>query len=118
MKTEQLVCPHCHESVGDAGVVKVETGLTQFQSFYYHPHAECFAFDDRTRGETAMDGPLVLLVTGHVCCACSAVEGTDKMVTYVRTGDAWFCDDCWHRLPADAVERVVREVALRGVPLS
>jgi hypothetical protein len=48
MKTEQLVCPHCHESVRDMGVVKVETGLTQFQSFYYHPHAECFISDDRT----------------------------------------------------------------------
>ena len=48
MKAEQLVCPHCHESVRDAGVVKVETGLTQFQSFYSHPHAQCFMFDDRT----------------------------------------------------------------------
>ena len=47
MKAEQLVCPHCRESVRDAGVVKVETGLTQFQSFYYHPHAQSFMFDDR-----------------------------------------------------------------------
>ena len=70
------------------------------------------------RGEAAMDEPLVLLATRHVCCACSAVEGTDKLGTYVRTGDAWFCGDCWHRLSADALQRVVREVALRGVPLS
>jgi hypothetical protein len=70
------------------------------------------------RGEAAMDGHLVLFATRHGCCACSAVEGTDKMVAYVRTGDACFCEDCWHRLPADALERVVREVALRGVPLS
>ena len=70
------------------------------------------------RGEAAMDEHLVLFATGHTCCACSAVKGTDKLVAYVRSGDAWFCDDCWHRLPADALERVVREVALRGVPLS
>ena len=70
------------------------------------------------RGEAAMDGHQVLFATGHACCACSAVEGTDKMVAYVRTGDVCFCDDCWHRLPADALERIVREVALRGVPLS
>jgi len=48
MKAEQLVCPHCHQSVRDAGVVKVESGLTQFQSFYYHPHAQCFMFDNVT----------------------------------------------------------------------
>ena len=65
-----------------------------------------------------MDEPLVRLAVEHVCCACGAVEGTDKMAAYVRTGDAWFCDDCWRRLPADALKRVVREVALRGVPLS
>jgi hypothetical protein len=73
-----------------------------------------------------MDGHQVLFATGHACCACSAVEGTDKMadegidkmVAYVRTGDAWFCDECWHRLPANALKRIVREVALRGVPLS
>ena len=70
------------------------------------------------RGEAAMDEHLVLFATGHTCCACSAVKGTDKVVAYVRTGDAWFCDDCWHRLPADALKRVAREVALRGVPLS
>jgi hypothetical protein len=70
------------------------------------------------RGEAAMDGHLVLFATGHACCACSAVKGTDKTVPYVRTGDACFCDDCWHRLPADALKRIVREVALRGVPLS
>ena len=65
-----------------------------------------------------MDKNLVLFATGPTCCACGAVKGTDKLVAYVRTGDAWFCDDCWHRLPADALKRVVREVALRGVPLS
>ena len=45
MKAEELVCPNCRESVQDAGIVKVETGLTQFQSFYYHPHAQRFMFD-------------------------------------------------------------------------
>jgi hypothetical protein len=65
-----------------------------------------------------MDGRLVWFATGHACCACSAVKGTNKLVAYVRRGDACFCDDCWHRLPADALERIVREVALRGVPLS
>jgi hypothetical protein len=70
------------------------------------------------RGGAAMDGHLVLFATGQACCACSTVESTDKTVPYVRTGDACFCDDCWHRLPADALERIVREVALRGVPLS
>ena len=65
-----------------------------------------------------MYGHLVLFATGHACCACSAVKGTDKTVLYVRTGDACFCDDCWHRLPADVLNRIVREVALRGVPLS
>jgi hypothetical protein len=65
-----------------------------------------------------MDGHLVWFATGHACCACSAVKGTNRLVAYVRRGDARFCDDCWHRLPADALERIVREVALRGVPLS
>jgi hypothetical protein len=69
-------------------------------------------------GAAARDEPLVLLDTGQVCCACGAVEGADKGGAYVRQGDAWFCEDCWQRLPTDAVERVVREVALRGVPLS
>jgi hypothetical protein len=45
MKAEQLVCLHRHQSVRDAGVVKVETGLTQCQSFYFTtipmPGASC-----------------------------------------------------------------------------
>ena len=72
----------------------------------------------KSGGGKEMDGPKVPLDKGHVCCACGAVEGAEKAVSYVRKGDAWMCDDCWNDLPQDEVERIVREVALRGVPLS
>ncbi len=55
--------------------------------------------------------------TGQVCCACAAIAGTDKAVSYLRKRDAWFCGGCWHALPQAEVARLVQEVALRGVPL-
>jgi hypothetical protein len=64
-----------------------------------------------------MDEPKVLTGTELVCYACGAATGANKAVSYERRGDAWFCDDCWQHLPAHEVERIVREVALRGVPL-
>jgi hypothetical protein len=64
-----------------------------------------------------MDEPKVPAGAEQVCDACGAAAGVNKAVPYERRGDAWFCDDCWQHLPADEVERIVREVALRGVPL-
>ena len=64
-----------------------------------------------------MDEPKVPAGTEHVCYACGAAVGANKTMFYERRGDAWFCDDCWQHLPAHEVERIVREVALRGVPL-
>ena len=81
MTAEQLVCPHCHQSVRDAGVVKVETGLTQFQSFYYHPHAQCFMFDNVTeQGNGA--------ATRWQCRACRGV--LPRTITeYIGQHAAW-----------------------------
>ena len=81
MKAEQLVCPYCHESVQDAGVVKVETGLTQFQSFYYHPDAQSFMFEEHTgqrnSGETLWQ-----------CRACGrALPG--EITEYINQHAAW-----------------------------
>jgi hypothetical protein len=64
-----------------------------------------------------MDELKVPATIGHECSTCGVVAGAHKAVSYERRGDAWFCDDCWQRLPAHEVERIVREVALRGVPL-
>jgi hypothetical protein len=64
-----------------------------------------------------MDEPKVPAGPGHVFCACGAAAGANKAVSYERRGDAWFCEDCWRHLPPNKVERIVREVALRGVPL-
>ncbi len=54
----------------------------------------------------------------QVCCACRVAKGLDAGDPYARKGDARFCPDCWRCLPASEIERVVREVALCGVPLS
>jgi hypothetical protein len=81
METEQLVCPHCHESVRDAGVVKVETGLTQVQAFYYHPHAQCFMFDDRTEQSTGA-------ATQWQCRACRGALPREIM-EYIDQHAAW-----------------------------
>jgi hypothetical protein len=81
MKAEQLVCPHCHQSVRDTGVVKVETGLTQCQAFYYHPHARCFMFED-------------VIEQGHGAATrwhCRACRGMlpRAMTEYIRQHAAW-----------------------------
>jgi hypothetical protein len=65
----------------------------------------------------AMDEPKMPAGIGDVCCACGAVTSANKVVSCERRRDAWFCDDCWQMLPTNEVERIVREVALRGVPL-
>lgn len=69
-----------------------------------------------------MDDIRIPIGKGRVCCACGAVERGDVMVSvavsYARKGDAWFCEECLRDLPAYEVDRRVREVALRGVPLS
>jgi hypothetical protein len=80
MKAEQLVCPNCHESVRDVGVVKVETG-PQFQAFYYHPDAQCFMFDDLTiQGKSA--------ATWWQCRACRS-QLPSEITEYIDQHAAW-----------------------------
>ena len=67
--------------------------------------------------DVVMDEPKMPAGTEQVCYACGAAAGANQAVSYERRGDAWFCHDCWQMLPAVEVERIVREVALRGVPL-
>ena len=81
MKAEQLVCPYCHESVQDVGIVKVETGLTQFQSFYYHPHAQQFRFDDWTEQDHGA-------ATRWQCRACRR-ELPREITEYIDQHAAW-----------------------------
>jgi hypothetical protein len=45
MDAECLVCSHCCADLREAGVVKVETGLTRHNLYYYHPHAHLFMED-------------------------------------------------------------------------
>ena len=54
----------------------------------------------------------------QMCCACGAITDLYGRVQYVRQGDARFCPTCWHDLSPETIGRLVREVALRGVPLS
>ena len=71
----------------------------------------------KQEGDVVMDEPKVPAGTEHMCYAYGVAAGATKALSYERRGDAWFCDDCWQHLPAHEVERIVREVALRGVPL-
>ena len=64
-----------------------------------------------------MDEPKVLTGTELVCYACGAATGANKAVSCEGRGDTWFCAGGRQHLPANEVERIVREVALRGVPL-
>jgi hypothetical protein len=81
MQVEDLVCPYCHEGVQDVGIVRVETGLTQFQSFYYHPHAECFISDDRTEQDHGA-------ATRWLCRACRR-ELPREITGYIDRHIAW-----------------------------
>jgi hypothetical protein len=54
----------------------------------------------------------------QVCHACGRIEAAASARDWQRVGDASFCSACWRQLPADEVQCVVQEVALRGVPLS
>ena len=54
----------------------------------------------------------------QVCHACGRIEAAASARHWRRQGDATFCSACWRQLPADEVQCVVQEVALRGVPLS
>ena len=54
----------------------------------------------------------------QVCHACGRIEAVASARDWTRQSDAFFCSACWRQLPVDAVQRVVQEVALRGVPLS
>jgi hypothetical protein len=54
----------------------------------------------------------------QVCHACGRIEAAASARDWRRLRDASFCSACWRQLPADAVQGVVQEVALRGVPLS
>jgi hypothetical protein len=71
----------------------------------------------KQEGDVVMDEPGMAAGTEYVCYACGAAAGANQAVSYERSGEAWFCNDCWQHLPAVEVERIVREVALRGVPL-
>ena len=81
MEAEQLVCPCCHENVQDAGVVKVETGLTLVHSFYYHAHAKLFLFDDWTERGTCA-------ATRWQCRACRR-ELPREITEYIDQHTAW-----------------------------
>jgi len=71
------------------------------------------------RGRPGIGGGRALASQAQqICCACDAIKGVDDGTPYAREGDARFCADCWRRLPAAEIARMVREVALRGVPLS
>ena len=73
----------------------------------------------RVRAERAWRGPRAPRGQGSlkdVCSACGAVTAVDEGVHYVQQNDAHFCTSCWRSFAAQ-VERVGREVALRGVPL-
>lgn len=50
------------------------------------------------------------------CSSCGAITLGDRAVFVFQ--DAVFCEDCWHDLPISERDRVAREIALRGVPLS
>jgi hypothetical protein len=54
----------------------------------------------------------------QVCHGCGRIEAAASTRDWTRRGDASFCCTCWRQLAADAVQWVVQEVALRGVPLS
>jgi len=74
----------------------------------------------RVRAERAWPGPRALgrqESTIVVCSACGAVTEGEEGVAYVQQEDARFCTRCWRGLTPAQVERVGREVALRGVPL-
>ena len=74
----------------------------------------------RVRAEREWPGPGAPGRQGspkEVCSACGAVTGGDEGVPYVRHEDARFCPSCWRGLTPAQVERVGREVVLRGVPL-
>jgi hypothetical protein len=80
-KVDYLVCPACHADVQEAGVLKVETGLTQVHSFYYHPDAKLFMFDDWTeRGPYAE--------TQWHCRACRGALPRE-IAAYIDQHAAW-----------------------------
>ena len=55
----------------------------------------------------------------RICEDCGAVIHTDhEAASHMSWKGAWFCENCQHKLPEEEIERVAREVALRGVPLS
>ena len=51
-----------------------------------------------------------------ICMLCGRIAPASKAL--VRIDDVTFCEDCWHDLSMSEIERVVQEVALRGVPIS
>jgi predicted RNA-binding Zn-ribbon protein involved in translation (DUF1610 family) len=74
----------------------------------------------RVRAERAWPGPRAPGRQGSpkaVCSACGAVMEVDEGVPHVQQEDARFCTSCWRGLTPAQVERVGRDVALRGVPL-
>ena len=97
MKAEQLVCPNCHESVRDVGVVKVETG-PQFHAFYYHPDAQRFMFDDVTeqgKNATTLHSRATSSheLTTRSQSACAVGDSTARLQSATHVPEA-----CHHRL--------------------
>ena len=79
----------------------------------YHRDAMLEAGDDpAARGRPGADR------ARQACCACGATSELGETDPYARRGDARFCPDCWDCLSPGEIERVVREVDLRGVPWS
>lgn len=54
----------------------------------------------------------------RTCEACGATGWVDSATPDAPWRSAWFCDACSQRLPADEIERLSHDVALRGVPHS
>jgi hypothetical protein len=51
MDSEHVVCPYCRRDIREAGVVKVDTGMTQHNLYHFHPYARQFMEEDLSRRE-------------------------------------------------------------------
>ena len=99
--------PDLHTLVAACNDVQLRTLLT---------HA--LLHQQYARPESTEPPCLVASYPHQVCHACGRIEAAASARHWRRQGDATFCSACWRQLPADEVQCVVQEVALRGVPLS
>jgi hypothetical protein len=77
MDTEHVVCPYCRTDIREAGVVKVETGLTQHNLYHYHPYAQQFMEEDLSRRDQGA-------ATTWQCRSCKR-DLTGEIVAYIET---------------------------------